>query len=763
MPAAPTPAAPMATLSAAEVVASPANERSLLATGSNALPSFRLRVQDANDHEANITRVQCRFRPGAIEVLPERVRQGVFQVVPPPEWQYLSVQLEGPEVPMTARLVMRAEVERTGEAVIRLAACHEQRLRLLLLGASTPVANVPVTMRYVVTAPNDTTPRGPRIERSDADGFVTFAATEVGAYAITVADGYRVVRPGLIEVDGGDEVKSVFVTSDADWQIRGRVVAVNELNRGIAEVSLSVDGMHEVAKTDGDGRFLLPGTIRQLAHSTYFYIHATPPPQDGGLAKTFAGPFAWEQGEVLIELPPRRHVLELLAADAQPATAAVSYCIGSRGMQGHEPGWYPLTSSVAGSFELPWDAKWDQMIWLRLDEVEAGQPRHARLDQLPARTTKDAVVHRWTLAAKRDVTIRVQEERGAPVAGADVEVVFQAGFSVVKTATTTADYDPSADNPLSGGNHALLLTQGVTGSDGSLTVACAWRHGVAVRCKRAGFVDATVEVEEPSAELVVTMAAAGVLRGTIRDVGGRSRVLAHPDAAPPDGTSYESARLDGDRYAFPQLRVGTYTLYLSIDHNGGQHHHELGRVEIRRGEESEFSTTALGLAPLRVELLGEGLVVGDRIEARNGRLGFGGGSATVTDASSVSLMLPSGTYRLSRWRRTPDLGGHELVVFADESIVVRRGEQQFRPVFVALPGRVRLLIDGKPLVGDWVQVEDAMDAVVRTDDAGWASFASLPGTRFTLLAVHSTRSGWRPTGPRWEVTSDRIDAAIEAK
>ncbi|HEX6810579.1 MAG TPA: RNA polymerase sigma factor [Planctomycetota bacterium] len=709
--------------------------------------ALRLRVEHTDGSEATITALRCRLVPGVVDVDCERIGPGTFRCWPPDGWGQLVVRLEGPRVHHPHRMVLPRDVGPNREAVVQLPDTRDLRVRLLHHVTKVVVPDVVTTLSYVATARSLVIPRAPRSERSDAAGVMTFAALELGVYTVTVGDDHRVVQPGLIEVEPLAESIDVLVASDDDWRIRGRVVAASDPSRGIADVLLSVLGS-EVTRSDAEGRFELPGSLRQTAGQTYLRLFASPPPGNKDLAKVAAGPFAWHEQDIVVELPTTRHRLEVRTPDGRPLSVPVSYRVSVNGRLGSGT-WQLLASQVPGNFDLPWDEQWSNPTWLRLEvENAAGQVRHVRFEQLPHRTAGDTIVHCWTVPVQRPVQIVVQETPSQRLGGAEVDVVYQAAWGPLHNAVPTADYfDLSETNPMFD-KRVPLLARGVTGADGTLVLSAAWQPGVGLRCHHPLYGDVIVEVTGAEDPIVVTMTACGSLRGAIREGPGAARIMVIPDVPLPGGPRDWTQVLPSGDFHFAKLPVGTYSIALAV---GGRHLHELGRVEIQRGIESEFRTTASGLGALTVELVGDGLAAGDRIEARIERLPWGGDRVTVADAKRTTLQLASGTYRLMRVRFHRDLG-HDAFVLADAPLVVRSGQQRFTPQFPSAPGRVRLLADGKPMASSWVQIEEAMEAVVKTDTEGWAAFACWPGNVFTLRAVRFMSADWRPTGPRWQVT-----------
>jgi len=701
-----------------------------------------------------------------------------FRIPRADAYESLRVRVQGEHVAATDFWLLPADVTPDGETILRVRSVVPVVLRVV--GDSAPMAGAAVDLES--KEPPARPGRAPiqyssRLVSaiSDGTGVAKFSAVPPGIYTVsTRLQGWMVEQPGTLLVAAPNVEATVWLQRDDGWEVRGRVVDATT-REGVAGAAILTLGMQVSATTDSAGVFVLPGEIRRASREAYFRPLVDPAPSDRAHGRTVAGPFLWEDREIVIALESARHFLRFdLGGAGEPVR--VDWCKQPNRMPPPEPlMWEPLARGENGMYELPWLSDWPAMVWLRVQwgpGLPAEAPRYALASRLPVERASDGQVLVWKAPTVQALEVTVRDAQHAPVPGCSVEALFQAGTSIVGTAKAIPDYDPSLSNPMTANLAQALLTVR-TDAQGSATLAVPVATGVALRTRADGFLDEVVEVgAENGIEIVLQRA--GALHGEIANLDASNpRVYLVPEQGP--RTASVGALVRRGAFAIESLPVGTYRVFL-VDARGPvagilhafreYRYFDLGEASVTAGVVAEFRGDALGLRTVGVKASSRDLLPGDELVWHETRLGFQVARTPIEQLGAAKLSLSPGTYRVLRLRWEPGLS-RQVGVFADELVSVAEPACATDITFPRGTLRCRLLDAGQPSCSTWLYVVgSSLDTITRTDPEGWVRFPVLPGTRFEVARTAPnwpsvSGNGWKLDGPRWRLGAGDEGRSIE--
>ena len=667
----------------------------------------------------------------------------------PPEWDCIVLAIDGNFLPLRQAIspsdvdveqVVYVSVSRP--AVMTLMATDEKSglpVPAITLTATWEGANGRAVPRLLVT--------------TDTSGLAMLRNLEVGRYRLG-CDGpnFRLVGPLAADVGSEAAFCSVTVTPSNQWDVEGAVVGYGD-KKPIAGVQVIVLS-ETVCRTDADGRFAIPGTFRRSYIADALSAEIVPPRGSGYSSLARSGPYAWGDRDVVIELPPEKHYLEIVDSHDVRQDLACSYCLTAR--IGASNTWEPLQRLQVGVFVLPWDVKWEGLVFLRYEpSLDAAAP-YVELSTLGTSVVGDAVIHKWLIHDAGELRIALRHGN-SPVPGASVEALSQTGAGYAATARLDPAYDPITSNPFA--NTALPLASGVTDASGVCTMRLRPAQGTWVRVKHPDYLAKEVVLTAPTEQLDLQMDDAGSIRGRIQGYPHTRLTLVDARGR---GSAYPAVTTDGDTFACVGVPVGECHLLMSTPGSGNRPHVLLTSIIVEAQKCSEVTCSAVGLGKLLpVALRSRGLQRGDTVDVHDLHLGYSVAKGTVAAAGTVSVSLTEGSYLVRRSRSDPERGGDMSSVFAQERLSVTGDGKVFEITFPERRMRWKLTSKGNPATRCWVHVEGD-SSVVRTDSEGWLDWWSIQN-EIEVTTVRLTRSGWRLSESRWTLSPALDGCTVEAR
>jgi hypothetical protein len=355
---------------------------------------------------------------------------------------------------------------------------------------------------------------------------------------------------------------------------------------------------------------------------------------------------------------------------------------------------------------------------------------------------------RFELERMEAVRIVVQDEQTQPIPEARVEVLHLGKLDVPKARDFRRSWPHLSQLPIREDFHPVLYAESKTGPEGHVSLGLPGNDAdLGLRATARGFAQRTLRhpVVVPGQPLVVTLAAAASLRGSVRVAGYQSGrallVLAEDELA--DRRTIAELAPDGSFHA-EDLEPGARLVYLAVRLNGSPWLLDppLQRVVLRSGETTvplDASRFDAGCVRGRVVVDGQG-VAGSQIDlfAQRTRPGsgigarLGKGTTDERGAFTVTGVLPGPcALRL----QIDDRGGETWVAHPDQLTVPAGGtvEQEFH--FTPRRLRVRVVDDqGRALASRkvWARMSTGDWRFAESDAAGLAVFDWMPVGKVVL-------------------------------